>query len=112
MTSWRPTADKSIATTYETYEAFVAADPQAAASTKLTPGHWPPVNVESLNLERRQGLSIILPGASYSFVRPACGYTHIYKILVAFSLLSWKESPQKPSHRGISEMFPHPETSN
>ncbi|KAE9410619.1 S-adenosyl-L-methionine-dependent methyltransferase [Gymnopus androsaceus JB14] len=52
MTSWRPTADKSISTMYETYEAFVSADPQAAASTKLTAGHWPPANVDELNLDR------------------------------------------------------------
>ncbi|KAJ3802810.1 S-adenosyl-L-methionine-dependent methyltransferase [Lentinula aff. detonsa] len=52
MSLWRPTADKSVSSTYETYEAFVAADPQAAALTKLTPGHWPPSNINELNLER------------------------------------------------------------
>ncbi|KAJ4478180.1 S-adenosyl-L-methionine-dependent methyltransferase [Lentinula aciculospora] len=52
MTSWRPTADKSISSTYDTYEAFIAANPQAAVSTKLTSGHWPPSNVHELNLER------------------------------------------------------------
>ncbi|KAJ3856345.1 cytosine-5--methyltransferase [Lentinula lateritia] len=52
MTSWRPTADKSISSTYQTYEAFVAADPQVATSTKLTPGHWPPPNAHELKLER------------------------------------------------------------
>ncbi|KAJ3823473.1 S-adenosyl-L-methionine-dependent methyltransferase [Lentinula raphanica] len=52
ISSWRPTADKSVSSTYETYEAFLAADPQGAASTKLTPGHWPPSNVDELNLER------------------------------------------------------------
>ncbi|KAF8826802.1 hypothetical protein HHX47_DHR5000913 [Lentinula edodes] len=52
MSSWRPTADKSISSTYQTYEAFVAADPQAATSTKLTPGHWPPPNAHELKLER------------------------------------------------------------
>ncbi|KIK68078.1 hypothetical protein GYMLUDRAFT_155330 [Collybiopsis luxurians FD-317 M1] len=52
MTSWRPTADRSVSKTHETYEAFLAADPQAATSTKLTAGHWPPPDVDELNLER------------------------------------------------------------
>ncbi|ESK92221.1 trna (cytosine-5-)-methyltransferase [Moniliophthora roreri MCA 2997] len=52
LKTWRPTADKAVKATYETYSAFVEADPQAAANTKLTEGHWPPENVEELNLER------------------------------------------------------------
>ncbi|KAK7471032.1 tRNA (cytosine-5-)-methyltransferase ncl1 [Stygiomarasmius scandens] len=51
LTSWRPTSDRTVKKTYETYEAFIANDPQAAV-TKLTPGHWPPANVEDLHLER------------------------------------------------------------
>ncbi|THV05365.1 cytosine-5--methyltransferase [Dendrothele bispora CBS 962.96] len=51
LTSWRPTSDRTVAATYETYEAFVANDLQAS-TTKLTPGHWPPTNVEELHLER------------------------------------------------------------
>ncbi|KAK7037524.1 tRNA (cytosine-5-)-methyltransferase ncl1 [Paramarasmius palmivorus] len=52
LKTWRPTADKAVKTTYETYSAFVEADPQTAANTKLTEGHWPLQNVEELNLER------------------------------------------------------------
>lgn len=52
LTAWRPTADKQVKATYESYDAFVAAEPQAATTTKLTPGHWPPSNVEELNLDR------------------------------------------------------------
>jgi len=52
MTSWRPTADKAISSTYETYDAFVTANPETAASTKLTSGHWPPMSGHELNLER------------------------------------------------------------
>ncbi|EEB95259.1 hypothetical protein MPER_05799, partial [Moniliophthora perniciosa FA553] len=44
--------DKAVKATYETYSAFLEADPQAASNTKLTEGHWPPQNVEELNLER------------------------------------------------------------
>ncbi|KAG7086445.1 hypothetical protein E1B28_002398 [Marasmius oreades] len=52
LSAWRPTADKAVKTTYETYSAFLEANPQAAANTKLTEGHWPPSNVADLHLER------------------------------------------------------------
>ncbi|CAK5272960.1 unnamed protein product [Mycena citricolor] len=52
MTSWRPT-DKSLNTTYETYETYqnTCKDPDAVKS-KFTRGHWPPPDVDSLNLHR------------------------------------------------------------
>lgn len=50
LTTWLPTVDRDITTTYETYEAFINSHPKS--NTKLTEGHWPPPNVESLNLTR------------------------------------------------------------
>ncbi|KAL0577329.1 tRNA (cytosine-5-)-methyltransferase ncl1 [Marasmius crinis-equi] len=50
--TWRPTADKAVKTTYETYAALIEANPQAATNTKLTEGHWPPSNVGDLHLDR------------------------------------------------------------
>ncbi|KAJ4486595.1 hypothetical protein C8J55DRAFT_558584 [Lentinula edodes] len=68
MTSWRPTADKFISSTYQMYEALVAADPQAATSTKLTPGHWPPPNAHELKLERCMRIYPHLQDSSGFFV--------------------------------------------
>ncbi|KAF5390600.1 hypothetical protein D9757_002741 [Collybiopsis confluens] len=52
MTFWRPTADRYVSTTYESYEAFATTISQVGAATKLTPGHWPPANTDALNLDR------------------------------------------------------------
>ncbi|KAJ7723427.1 S-adenosyl-L-methionine-dependent methyltransferase [Mycena metata] len=52
LTSWRPT-DKSIATTYDTYDTFMRTCTEGdAVKAKMTPGHWPPADVEALNLPR------------------------------------------------------------
>ncbi|KAK0438348.1 S-adenosyl-L-methionine-dependent methyltransferase [Desarmillaria tabescens] len=50
LTSWRPTSDREAKTTYDTYDAFLSAEP--GSETKLTPGHWPPQDVDGLNLPR------------------------------------------------------------
>ncbi|KAF9265863.1 S-adenosyl-L-methionine-dependent methyltransferase [Marasmius fiardii PR-910] len=52
LNSWRPTPEKTVKMTYETYSSFVEANPEAVANTKLTEGHWPPSNVTDLHLER------------------------------------------------------------
>ncbi|KAF9004637.1 S-adenosyl-L-methionine-dependent methyltransferase [Cyathus striatus] len=52
LTSWRPTVDKSVTTTYATYEEFMASSIDGTLKTKLSEGHWPPKNVEDLNLPR------------------------------------------------------------
>ncbi|KAJ7021378.1 cytosine-5--methyltransferase [Mycena alexandri] len=52
LTSWRPT-DKSIATTYDTYDTFMRTCTEGdIVKAKMTPGHWPPEDVETLNLPR------------------------------------------------------------
>ncbi|KAJ7201628.1 S-adenosyl-L-methionine-dependent methyltransferase [Mycena pura] len=52
LTSWRAT-DKSINTTYDTYEMFMETCKESDNyKAKMTPGHWPPEDVELLNLPR------------------------------------------------------------
>ncbi|KAK0472690.1 S-adenosyl-L-methionine-dependent methyltransferase, partial [Armillaria luteobubalina] len=50
LTSWRPTSDREAKTIYDTYDAFLSAEP--GSETKLTQGHWPPQDVDELNLPR------------------------------------------------------------
>lgn len=50
LTNWRPTSHREAKTTYDTYDAFLSAE--SASEAKLTPGHWPPQDVEELNLPR------------------------------------------------------------
>ncbi|KAJ7867586.1 S-adenosyl-L-methionine-dependent methyltransferase [Mycena leptocephala] len=52
LTSWRPT-DRSLNTTYDTYETFLQTCTEGdAVKAKMTRGHWPPEDVETLNLPR------------------------------------------------------------
>ncbi|KAJ7322827.1 S-adenosyl-L-methionine-dependent methyltransferase [Mycena albidolilacea] len=52
LTAWRPT-DKSLCTTYDTYETFMATCTQGEmVKAKMTRGHWPPEDVEALELPR------------------------------------------------------------
>ncbi|KAK0480938.1 S-adenosyl-L-methionine-dependent methyltransferase [Armillaria novae-zelandiae] len=50
LTSWRPTSDREAKTIYDTYDAFLTAE--SGSETKLTQGHWPPQDVDELNLPR------------------------------------------------------------
>ncbi|PBK71008.1 S-adenosyl-L-methionine-dependent methyltransferase [Armillaria solidipes] len=50
LTSWRPTSDREAKTIYDTYHAFLSAE--SGSETKLTQGHWPPQDVDELNLSR------------------------------------------------------------
>ncbi|PPQ85011.1 hypothetical protein CVT25_010400 [Psilocybe cyanescens] len=52
LSVWRPSADRIGATTFETYEEFMKSSTDDAVKAKMTEGHWPPANVESLHLER------------------------------------------------------------
>ncbi|KAG6830768.1 hypothetical protein H0H87_007167 [Tephrocybe sp. NHM501043] len=53
LTSWRPSVDRAIDTSYASYEEFRAAqDGKENIATKLTEGHWPPADVERYNLPR------------------------------------------------------------
>ncbi|GLB39259.1 putative class I-like SAM-binding methyltransferase superfamily, RsmB NOP family protein [Lyophyllum shimeji] len=53
LTSWRPSVDRSVNTSYATYEEFVASETaKANPNTKLTEGHWPPKDVERFDLHR------------------------------------------------------------
>ncbi|RDB16064.1 Multisite-specific tRNA:(cytosine-C(5))-methyltransferase trm4b [Hypsizygus marmoreus] len=51
MTSWRPSVDKAVTTSYATYAEFLSSE-DAKEGTKLTEGHWPPADVDSFNLPR------------------------------------------------------------
>jgi multisite-specific tRNA:(cytosine-C5)-methyltransferase len=51
LTTWRPSVDRDITTSYGTYQDFLDSS-HAQNNTKLTEGHWPPKESESLNLDR------------------------------------------------------------
>jgi len=52
ISSWTPTVDRSINTTFDTWAAYneTLSDEQRAES-KMAETHWPPINVESLQLQ-------------------------------------------------------------
>ncbi|PFH50485.1 hypothetical protein AMATHDRAFT_144951 [Amanita thiersii Skay4041] len=52
ITFWTPTVDPTAKTTYESYEAFLGSSLSPTLKSKLSQGHWPPTNVEQLNLHR------------------------------------------------------------
>ncbi|KAJ6578593.1 S-adenosyl-L-methionine-dependent methyltransferase [Mycena sp. CBHHK59/15] len=52
LTAWRPT-DRSLKTTYDTYDTFQRTCTEGdVVKGKMTPGHWPPEDVESLGLPK------------------------------------------------------------
>lgn len=51
LTTWWPSVNRESTTSYETYQDFLNS-PHAQSNTKLTEGHWPPKEFESLNLHR------------------------------------------------------------
>lgn len=59
LTTWWPSVNRESTTSYETYQDFLNS-PHAQSNTKLTEGHWPPKEFESLNLHRWSVLCIIL----------------------------------------------------
>ncbi|KAF5343843.1 hypothetical protein D9756_011343 [Leucocoprinus leucothites] len=50
LTKWRPCVDKTSMKTYETYQEYQKSDLDVNLKTKLTEGHFPPEDAESLNL--------------------------------------------------------------
>ncbi|KAF9444637.1 cytosine-5--methyltransferase, partial [Macrolepiota fuliginosa MF-IS2] len=50
LTTWRPSVDKSSMKTYGSYQEYQASDLDANLKSKLTEGHFPPDDAESLNL--------------------------------------------------------------
>lgn len=52
LTAWRPAVDRFVTDTFETYEAYLAASEERKSNSKITEGHWPPSDVEELNLPR------------------------------------------------------------
>ncbi|KAF8906542.1 S-adenosyl-L-methionine-dependent methyltransferase [Gymnopilus junonius] len=52
LTVWRPTADRTGATTFATYEDFLQSSIDETLKAKMSEGHWPPMDVETLNLPR------------------------------------------------------------
>ena len=52
LTTWRPSVDRSVNTSFATYEAFLKHGGANKVNTKLTEGHWPPPDVESYDLPR------------------------------------------------------------
>ncbi|KAF8217840.1 S-adenosyl-L-methionine-dependent methyltransferase [Mycena galopus ATCC 62051] len=52
LTAWRPT-DKSLCTTYDTYDTFMKTCTEGdMVKAKMSRGHWPPEDVEKLELPR------------------------------------------------------------
>ncbi|KAF8880014.1 S-adenosyl-L-methionine-dependent methyltransferase [Infundibulicybe gibba] len=49
LTEWRPAADRTAEETFNTHEAYINS-PVDKSRSKLTEGHWPPVDVERYNL--------------------------------------------------------------
>lgn len=52
LTSWRPTADRSATVTFSTYDEFMSSSLDGALKAKMSEGHWPPKDIELLNLPR------------------------------------------------------------
>ncbi|KAL0958350.1 hypothetical protein HGRIS_000495 [Hohenbuehelia grisea] len=53
LTAWRPTGDKTVSNTFASFAEYQASLPEGqAAASKMTEGHWPPPDAESLNLPR------------------------------------------------------------
>ncbi|KAF8156676.1 S-adenosyl-L-methionine-dependent methyltransferase [Crassisporium funariophilum] len=52
LTIWRATADRSAATTFESYEELMNSSLDDSLKAKMTEGHWPPKDVDTLNLSR------------------------------------------------------------
>lgn len=50
LTTWRPSVDKQSMKTYGSYQEYQSSDLDANLKMKLTPGHFPPDDAESLNL--------------------------------------------------------------
>ncbi|KAI6165913.1 S-adenosyl-L-methionine-dependent methyltransferase [Pisolithus thermaeus] len=53
LTTWSPTVDRTINTSFDSYDAYIQSLPEDKRSdVKLTETHWPPGNAETLHLER------------------------------------------------------------
>lgn len=52
LTTWRPTADRSAAITFSTYEEFMSSSLDDVSKAKMSEGHWPPKDIGILNLPR------------------------------------------------------------
>ncbi|KAJ7815429.1 hypothetical protein B0H14DRAFT_3745852 [Mycena olivaceomarginata] len=81
LTAWRPT-DKSLCTTYDTYETFMVTCTQGEmVKAKMTRGHWPPEDVEALELPRCLRIYPHLQGTGGFFVavleRTSTGTTEV-----------------------------------
>lgn len=51
LTSWKPTADRSVETHFTTYEEYLQSLPEdKRESSKMAPTHWPPTLAEATNL--------------------------------------------------------------
>ncbi|KAH7904979.1 S-adenosyl-L-methionine-dependent methyltransferase [Hygrophoropsis aurantiaca] len=53
ISAWTPTVDRSINTTFRTWDDFVQSLPESKRlESKISESHWPPSNAESLRLQR------------------------------------------------------------
>ena len=52
LTSWRPTVDRRCEVTYGSFDDFQDTSLDPILKSKLTKGHFPPVDVEKMNLQR------------------------------------------------------------
>jgi multisite-specific tRNA:(cytosine-C5)-methyltransferase len=52
ISSWTPTVDRSINTTFKTWAAYnETLSEEQRAESKISETHWPPINAESLQLQ-------------------------------------------------------------
>ena len=105
LTTWRPTADRSAAVTFGTYEEFMSSPLDDALKARMSEGHWPPKNTESLNLPRWYVfiLPVRKPHIFLTNLTPTvCGYIHISKIRVDFLLQFWKRLEILPAIAKLS----------
>jgi len=52
LRTWRATGDRTVATTFVSYDEFMASPLDDIVKSKMTEGHWPPKDAEKLNLDR------------------------------------------------------------
>ena len=65
ITTWRPSADRSAAVTFGTYEEFMSSSLEDTLKARMSEGHWPPKNVETLNLPRWYVLYFVFENPSF-----------------------------------------------
>ncbi|KAG6840999.1 hypothetical protein C0991_002779 [Blastosporella zonata] len=108
LTSWRPSVDRTINTTYATYQDFRASqDEKEALNTKLTEGHWPPADVERYSLPRSMRIYPHLQDTGGFFVavlekKPADGGARKRELSASAEDIQEAKKPRLEQEAGLS----------